>query len=81
VHTVGVTVFGAGALSFMMATYALEGRQRRFVAAFAAGWPPSSASGFLAGALPFGVVEVIWSAVAFRRFRWLGPGKSHQPGP
>jgi hypothetical protein len=37
----------------------------------------SSAYGFLSGAWPFGVVEVIWSAVALRRF--LGPDSSPAP--
>ena len=69
---IGVTSFGVVAVSFMMATYALERRHRAFVLAFAVGCLLSSAYGFLAGAWPFGVVEVIWAAVAvvrYRRFR------------
>jgi len=64
----GVTVFGVCAVTFMMAMYALEGRGRGFVLAFAAGCLLSSAYGFLAGTWPFGAVEVVWSAVAVRRF-------------
>ncbi len=63
-----VTVFGVGALSFMMLMYALERRHQGFTAAFAAGCLLSSAYGFLSGAWPFGVVEAIWSVVALRRF-------------
>lgn len=37
--------------------------------AFAVGCVLSSAYGFLAGAWPFGVVEIIWSGVAIRRFQ------------
>ena len=64
-----VTIFGVVALTFMMAMYALEHRRRRFIAAFAVGCVLSSVYGFLSGAWPFGVVELVWAAVALRRFR------------
>ena len=64
-----VTVFGVLALTFMMAMYALERRGRRFVLAFASGCVLSSAYGFLAGAWPFGVVELVWAGVAVQRWR------------
>jgi hypothetical protein len=63
-----VTVYGVVALSFMMTMYALEGRGRRFVLAFAVGCALSSSYGFLSGAWPFGVVEAVWTAIALRRF-------------
>lgn len=63
-----LTVFGACAVTFMMVMYALEGRDRRFVLAFAAGCALSSGYGFLAGTWPFGIVEGIWSLVAVRRY-------------
>ncbi len=64
-----VTVYGVCAITFMMAMYALEARGRAFVLAFAVGCVLSSAYGFLSGAWPFGVVELVWSVIAFRRFR------------
>ena len=64
-----VTVYGVCALSFMMAMYALEHRHRRFIALFALGCVLSSLYGFLSGAWPFGVIELIWAALAFRRYR------------
>ncbi len=64
----GITAFGAIAVTFMMLMYALERRHRGFVLAFAVGCLLSSAYGFLSGAWPFGVVEVIWAAVAVRRY-------------
>jgi hypothetical protein len=64
-----VTVYGVGAVSFMMAMYALEHRGPRFVLGFALGCVLSSVYGFLSGAWPFGVVELIWSAIALRRYR------------
>jgi hypothetical protein len=66
-----VTLYGVAALTFMMAMYALEGRGRRFVLLFALGCVLSSAYGFLSGAWPFGVVELIWSGIALRRYREL----------
>jgi hypothetical protein len=66
--SVTVTVYGVCAVTFMMAMYALEWRHRTFVLAFAIGCLLSSVYGFLAGAWPFGVVEVVWSGVAIRRY-------------
>ncbi|MGA7087795.1 MAG: hypothetical protein WA695_05805 [Candidatus Dormiibacterota bacterium] len=64
-----LTAFGAAAVSFMVVMYALERRHRGFVLAFAAGCLLSSAYGFLVGAWPFGVVEIVWSGIAVRRYR------------
>jgi hypothetical protein len=66
-----LTAFGAAAVSFMMIMYALERRHRRYVLGFACGCVLSSIYGFLAGAWPFGVVELIWAGVALRRYRDL----------
>lgn len=63
-----VTLYGIAALTFMMVMYSLEGRDHRFVAAFAIGCALSSSYGFLAGAWPFGVVEGIWTFIALRRY-------------
>ena len=63
-----VTAFGAIAVTFMMVMYALERRHALFVLAFAVGCLLSSAYGFMSGAWPFGVVEVVWAAVAARRY-------------
>ena len=64
-----VTIYGVCALTFMMVMYALEDRGRGFVLAFAVGCVLSSVYGFLSGAWPFGVVELIWAGVAVRRYR------------
>ncbi len=63
-----LTLFGASAVTFMMVMYALERRNRRYILGFALGCLLSSAYGFLVGAWPFGVVEVIWAGVALRRY-------------
>ena len=64
-----VTLYGVAAVTFMMLMYALEQRGRGFILAFAFGCLLSSVYGFLSGAWPFGVVELIWSAIALRRYR------------
>jgi hypothetical protein len=66
--SLAVTLYGVCAVTFMMAMYALEGRSRHFVLAFALGCLLSSAYGFLSGAWPFGAVEIVWSAIALRRY-------------
>jgi hypothetical protein len=69
-----VTIYGVCAVTFMMTMYALESRGPRYVLLFALGCVLSSVYGFLSGAWPFGVVELIWSGIALRRFRDLvGP--------
>jgi hypothetical protein len=79
-----VTIYGVCALTFMMGMYALEGRGRVFVLAFALGCALSSSYGFLSGAWPFGVVEAIWTLVALRRYVVAGgatPSPPGRPGP
>ena len=65
-----LTLFGALAVSAMLVFYALEARSAAFVLAFAGACLASSAYGFLQGAWPFGVVELVWSFIAARRW-WL----------
>jgi hypothetical protein len=68
-----LTLFGAAAVTFMMLMYALEHRHRGFILAFGCGCLLSSAYGFLAGTWPFGIVEAIWAAIAFNRYRNTRP--------
>jgi hypothetical protein len=63
-----VTLYGVCALTFMMLMYALERRGPAFILAFALGCVLSSIYGFLSGAWPFGIVELVWSVIAVRRF-------------
>jgi hypothetical protein len=63
-----LTVFGFIAVGFMFATYWVEDRSPWFVLLFAAGCAASAVYGFLAGALPFGIVESLWALVALQRF-------------
>jgi hypothetical protein len=72
--TLATTLYGVVVLTFMMAMYALESRGRAFVLAFACGCVLSAAYGFLSGAWPFGVVELVWSVIAVERFRRRASG-------
>jgi hypothetical protein len=64
-----LSLYGAAAVTAMLVFYAVEARSRAFVLAFAGACLASSAYGFLQGAWPFGVVELVWSAVALHRWR------------
>ncbi len=70
-----LTVFGALSVGAMLVFYAMEPRSPRYVLAFAAACLASSAYGFLQGAWPFGVVELIWAGVATRRWRGRAMGR------
>ena len=63
-----LTAFGAVAVGAMLVFYAVEDRSARFVLAFGGACLASSAYGFLQGAWPFGVVEIVWLGVALRRW-------------
>ncbi|MGD0019732.1 MAG: hypothetical protein ABSD62_10800 [Candidatus Limnocylindrales bacterium] len=64
-----LTLFGALAVTAMLAFSALEARWAVFVMAFAGARLASSACGFAQGAWPFGGVELVWSGVALRRWQ------------
>ena len=64
-----LTLFGLVAVTGMVLTYAFEKCSPWFVLALAGFCLLGSAYGFLQGAWPFGVVEVIWAGIALRR--WL----------
>jgi hypothetical protein len=70
-----ITLFGVVSVGGMMVFYALEARGRAFILAFAGACLASSIYGFMAGAWPFGVVEIVWAGVAGQRW-WSGKSKS-----
>lgn len=73
-----LTAFGALAVTAMMLFYALEQRSPVFVLLFAGASLAASAYGFLQGAWPFGVVELVWSGVALRRW-WIRRAQTVHP--
>jgi hypothetical protein len=70
-----LTLFGLFAVTAMFVCYLLEHRGRWFVLAFAAACVLGSIYGFLQGAWPFGVVELLWCGAALRRWRAAGRGR------
>jgi hypothetical protein len=67
-----LTLFGLFAVTAMLVCYALEKRSRWFVLGFALACLMGSLYGFLQGAWPFGLIELIWSLVAVGRWRTAG---------
>ena len=72
----GLTLFGLLSLSAMLVFYAFEHRSHWYVLAMAGACIAASIHGFLQGAWPFGVLELIWAAIVFKR--WLS---LRQPPP
>jgi hypothetical protein len=62
-----VTFYGGIALSFIVLTYALDSRGRRFILPFALACALASAYGFARGAWTFGVIEALICLIALRR--------------
>lgn len=67
-----LTLFGLFAVTAMLVCYAFEHRSRWFILGFALACALGSAYGFLQGAWPFGLVELVWALVALRRWRNAG---------
>lgn len=64
-----LTTFGFIAVALMLLFYALEHRSHWFILCFAGACALSSLYGYLQGAMPFALVEGIWTVVAFHRWR------------
>lgn len=67
-----LTLFGLFAVTAMLVCYAFEHRGRWLILGFALACALGSAYGFLQGAWPFGLVELVWALVALRRWRNAG---------
>jgi hypothetical protein len=62
-----LTAFGLFAVTAMLVGYAFQKRNPWFILAFAVSCGLGSIYGFLQGAWPFGLIEVVWAVVAARR--------------
>jgi hypothetical protein len=67
-----LALFGLFAVTAMLVCYAFENRSHWFVLGFALSCMMGSVYGFLQGAWPFGLVELVWALVALRRWRMAG---------
>ena len=63
-----LTLFGLFAVTAMVVCYAYESRSPKFILGFAVACLLGSVYGFLQGAWPFGLVELVWSGIAVRRW-------------
>ena len=72
-----LTLFGLFAVTFMLVCYMKEDASHWWTLAFAAGCVMGSLYGFLQGAWPFGLVELAWTVVAFRK--WMKLRKNREP--
>lgn len=62
-------LYGFGSVLFMLFCYTMEARAPGWTLAFALGCVLSAIYGFLQGAWPFGAAELLWAAIAVRRWR------------
>jgi hypothetical protein len=69
-----LTLFGFAAILIMLIAYILEQRSTIWLFIFATACVASSVYGWLAGTIPFGVVEIIWAVVAYRKW-WIAKQK------
>jgi hypothetical protein len=69
-----LTAFGLFSVTAMLVCYALDERAHWWTLGFAGACALGSVYGFLQGAWPFGLVELVWAGVALRR--WLRLEKS-----
>lgn len=60
-------MFGLLAVTAMLVCYMFEDRSYRWTLAFALACACGSAYGFLQGAWPFGLVELVWAGVAIAK--------------
>jgi len=74
----GLTAFGLFAVTAMLVCYWLEPRSRWWTLGFAIACWLGSAYGFLQGAWPFGLVELVWGFVAVRRWARSPPHRNGQ---
>ena len=65
-----LTSFGFVSISVMLLAYILEQRSTIWLFVFATACVSSSVYGWLAGTIPFGIVEIIWAIFAYRKW-WV----------
>lgn len=71
-----LTIYGLISVLLMLLFYTMESRSAWYVLGFSLSCVMASVYGFLQGAWPFGGVELVWSAVALRR--WFQRCKSER---
>jgi hypothetical protein len=72
-----LSLFGLFAVGAALVCYAFERRSPWFIFGFAIACALGSVYGFLQGAWPFGVVEIVWTVVALTRW-WRARGQERE---
>jgi len=70
-----LTLFGVIVIALMVLFYALEKRSHFYTLAFSIACAFAALYGFLAGAWPFSIAELIWSGIAYHR--WMSVRSSN----
>lgn len=68
-----LNILGAIAVTVMMMAYIGEDKSSKYTFLFAISCIGASAYGWVSGTWPFGVIEAVWAAFAFRK--WYGRAK------
>jgi len=76
-----VEIYGAVAVSAMVLCYALEERGAGYVLAFAIACLASASYAALIHSWPFAAVELVWAAIALRRWRSAPRGPRSRARP
>jgi hypothetical protein len=63
-----LSLFGLFSVILMLIFYALEERSHWFILGFSLSCILGSIYGFLQGAWPFGLVEIVWTIVVFHKW-------------
>jgi hypothetical protein len=69
-----LTALGVVAATVMVTSYALEHRDRRWIAVFSTACIATSIYAIATGSWLFAILEFIWAAIALRRFQSTGSG-------
>ncbi len=73
-----LNAFGAVAVTVMMISYVAETRGRAYTFIFGIACLGASSYGWLSGTWPFGIIEGVWAAFAFRK--WYKRGDAARMG-
>ena len=66
-----LNIYGISILTIMMILYSMERKSIIFTLLFGFSCVGTSLYGFMAGTWPFGIIEAIWSLIAFRKYYQL----------
>lgn len=75
-----LTAFGVVAAAVMVVSYAIEKRDRRWIAVFAMACVATAVYAIATNSWLFAVLEFIWAAIAVRRLQAISSPRAQQTG-